>query len=336
MSFSLEQSEKMGTQCYYKQFKEHINSINFHSVKNLISVGTVGGNVSTWEWESFEKGLRQKWDKGDIHSAAVRHVRITPNGKGVVSCSSDKTVVLTDLERGTCKWRVKGHGEGVNAVACIDDNLIASGDDEGELVVWDVRIGNKGSCVSKITEFDDCISGIEIGKDSSEILAICADQIGCFDFRNNRLKVQAISDQLEHELSCLVKVKNGEKVACATQTGCLCLFSYGYWGDFNDRILISKEALNDMVKLNENLICTCGDDGKIYIVEIHPNRVAGVLKRHEQLLPGSVGYSDCLSVNGQGSILAFVGNSDTLYITSTDEVSQITTGDANEEFFDDL
>ncbi|AFZ79730.1 hypothetical protein BEWA_025790 [Theileria equi strain WA] len=136
-------------------------------------------------------------------------------------------------------------------------------------------------------------------------------------------------------------VKSGKKVICGTQSGSLCFFSYGFWGDINDIIIVNKDTVNGIAKISEDLVCTSGDDGEIYIVSIHPNKVIGTFKKYKRL--GTPKSTDSIVVNHDKTLLglrftihttqiAFVGDLEGIYVTSTQEVHS----DHKDDFFNDL
>lgn len=92
--------------------------------------------------------------------------------------------------------------------------------------------------------------------------------------------VVAMSDQMEDELLsiALMKVnkskveriatinsiaKNDKKAVVGTQEGVLTLWSWGDWGDYNDRIIGHPNSIDAICKLDEDTICTGSSDGLI-------------------------------------------------------------------------
>lgn len=79
--------------------------------------------------------------------------------------------------------------------------------------------------------------------------------------------VAAMSDQMEDELLSVALVKNGKKAVVGTQDGVLTLWSWGDWGDYNDRIMGHPNSIDAICKLDEDTICTGSSDGIIrYVV----------------------------------------------------------------------
>ncbi|MCK4414438.1 MAG: TIR domain-containing protein [Candidatus Eisenbacteria sp.] len=105
-----------------------------------------GGRRGLQEW-NLDTGERLATLKG--HSADVRSVQITPDGRFAVSGSDDTTVKVWDLETGICVGTLEGHQASVHSVAISPDGaLIASTGFTDETVrLWDRE---SGACLQVI------------------------------------------------------------------------------------------------------------------------------------------------------------------------------------------
>lgn len=93
----------------------------------------------------------------------------------------------------------------------IDDNLVASGDDDGIIKIWDLR--------SQEVVFDvedqagATCSGIRFDASKHYMLSTNnGGTLGVYDLRvpnHSKEKLYALSDEMEEELSCLEIVKVG-------------------------------------------------------------------------------------------------------------------------------
>ena len=78
------------------------------------------------------------------HSGWVRAVAVCPDGKTALSGSSDRTLIVWDLETGRQIRTLKGHSGYVSAVAvCPDGKTALSGADDQTLIVWDLETGRQ-------------------------------------------------------------------------------------------------------------------------------------------------------------------------------------------------
>jgi WD40 repeat protein len=76
------------------------------------------------------------------HSAQVRSVAFSPDGKLVVSVSGDETVRLWDTATGAALQTLEGHSDLVNSVAFSPDGkLVVSGSGDETVRLWDTATG---------------------------------------------------------------------------------------------------------------------------------------------------------------------------------------------------
>ena len=75
----------------------------------------------------------------------VSSVAVSPDGRRIVSGSSDKTVAVWDLESGAPIHRLAGHRDAVSSVAVSPDGrCIVSGSADKTVAVWDLE---RGACI---------------------------------------------------------------------------------------------------------------------------------------------------------------------------------------------
>uniref|UniRef100_A0A3B0MMD4 WD domain, G-beta repeat, putative n=1 Tax=Theileria annulata TaxID=5874 RepID=A0A3B0MMD4_THEAN len=315
--------------CFFKSDKD-LNCLAFHPTLDLLVSGSINGHLDIFKFDENGGKLVKESSNSTTHSSSVRISKFSPDGTEIMSASSDKTVSLTDFHSNKVKWTGKGHKNPVNCACYIKESILASGDDEGEIRIWDTRA--KSSCIGKINEFSDCVTDLMVGRDYNELIATCADQIGCFDHR--KFKLKALSDNTDHEFLAMTLVKKGKKVICGTSTGSICFFTYGFWGDLNDIIPVNKETVNGIAKVTEDLVCTCGDDGEIYVVQLFPNKVLGKLKDFKNL-DVKVRSTDSLTINHNNTLLGFLANFEYIFLTSIDEANRLLSDD-KQDFFDEI
>lgn len=65
---------------------------------------------------------------------------MTPDGKYIVSGSSDRSIRLWDFKSRKCVHTFFGHDESVNSITVSPDSkLIVSGSSDGLIKVWDIE-----------------------------------------------------------------------------------------------------------------------------------------------------------------------------------------------------
>jgi len=179
-------------------------------------------------------------------------------------------------------WKAKLAAAG-NALLPLESHGFVVGDDEGHIAVYDVRHKRP---VVEWAENEDFITDFALGSDHLSLCATSGDgTLAVYDLRKAGTKgLIAMSDFQEDEFLSLTIVKDGSKVLCGSQTGVLCLFSWGDFGDMNDRIRGHPMSVDAMVKLDEDCVLTGSSDGRIRVVSvfsvIHKNNIIGFLGEH--------------------------------------------------------
>ena len=102
-----------------------------------------------------------------------------------------------------------------------------------------------------------------------------------YDLRKPSEKNVERSDDQEAEITCIETVKHGKKVVCGTQDGVMLFFSWGRWGDQSDRYPGHPETVDCCVKIDERTMLTGSSDGLIRALQVHPNKLLGVLGSHD-------------------------------------------------------
>jgi WD40 repeat protein len=64
------------------------------------------------------------------------------------------------------------HKTAVSCLCVVDENVLASGDDDGTVKIWDLR---QAKCVHEMSEHEDYISDIQLAKDEKTLLCSGGD-----------------------------------------------------------------------------------------------------------------------------------------------------------------
>ena len=183
--------------------------------------------------------------------------------------------------------------------------LIATGDEVGGVRLWDSRllgqqqqqlnISNSAAslkrppgCIHSWKVHDDYISGFSNSQDGYTLIASSADcTLSVYDLRMARQhnqpldKVVRRSDDQEDELLSIQLMKHGRKLVCGSGEGILSIFSWGTWGDLSDRFPGHPASIDALLSVDEDTLLTGSSDGMIRVVQIHPNKLLGILGEHE-------------------------------------------------------
>jgi WD40 repeat protein len=118
--------------------EEYVVDLSFHPDRNILAVGNITGDIIIYEYGNEENKLLYTHE---VHTKAIRDIEFSIDGKDLISASRDKSIMVTDFETGKLKrfWD-KAHEEPVYKLSVIDENLFATGDDNGTVKMWDLRL----------------------------------------------------------------------------------------------------------------------------------------------------------------------------------------------------
>lgn len=248
----------------------------------FLACGTLDGwvglyrNLDDSEYNSGEWARRARVD---IHKGPCRAVEFVKDG--LCTCGSNETnIVIIDLE--TQKERVsisEAHGEELNRLLSLDENIFASGDEGGIVKFWDVREGNQ-SPISEAEPHTDYVSDMVKHGPENALLSSSGDgTLSMIDL--NKFTVRHTTEEdADDELLSVALVRCGKKVVCGTTSGVLNIYSWGYWNDCSDRFPGHPDSVTSIVAFDEETILTGSSDGLIRVLNIQPNKMLGVLGEH--------------------------------------------------------
>lgn len=122
------------TRSVFTQTLGDILSISFSPDGNLLATG-IDQQILLWRID----------DQRQIatlvgHTAWVRCVAFSPNGKILASGSNDHTIRLWDVQTGQCLKTLQGHSSGIQSIAFSSDGkILASGSNDHTIRLWDVQ-----------------------------------------------------------------------------------------------------------------------------------------------------------------------------------------------------
>jgi WD40 repeat protein len=160
-----------------------------------------------------------------------------------------------------------------------------TGNEVGGISLWDERC-LKEKAVLSWTQHKDYVSDFDYHDHT--LLASSADcTLGVMDLRiattdaSKRNEAFRNSDDQEDELLSVKVMKHGRKVVCGTQQGVLGVWSWGTWGDISDRFPGHPASIDALLKVDEETLLTGSSDGLVRLVQIHPDKLLGVLGDHD-------------------------------------------------------
>lgn len=256
-------------------FESQVFDLTFHPKENLVAAGLLSGDVFCYKYSVEEKNELKF--HSNHHNKSCRTLQFSENGDKLFTASLDKSIVSLDVETGKIVYQQEeAHDNPINRILRLNENLLASGDDDGIVKLWDLR---KKKTTMEWQENDDFISDMKYVPEKKNLLVSGADgYFSVFDIRKK--DVYARSDNLDDELLSITLVKNKSKVIVGTQEGILNIFSYGSWGDVSDRFPGHPQSIDALCTIDEETICTGSSDGLIRVISILPNKLVGVIGDH--------------------------------------------------------
>jgi len=133
----------------------------FHASSDVVAVGLVDGRLQLLRYGGGGGGGGGAAAAPSLllelppHADAVRSLAFSPDGTGLFSGSTDRSVRRTDAA-GRVSWQARGaHEATVTRVAPFGEgavHLVASGDENGIVKVWDCRVaaGSAGAAAAAV------------------------------------------------------------------------------------------------------------------------------------------------------------------------------------------
>ncbi|KAI9313599.1 WD40-repeat-containing domain protein [Dichotomocladium elegans] len=155
------------------QFDKPIFTFSLHPTQDLVASGLINGRVYCHKYGLEDH--QQEWMVKPFKKSC-RGVAFNPDGSGIYSISKDKTICLLDTESGkVTSSRENAHDEPLNALLCLDQRMLATGDDVGDgyLSTWDIR---KPNVAAMSDNMEDELLSIALVKNGSK--AVVGSQEG--------------------------------------------------------------------------------------------------------------------------------------------------------------
>uniref|UniRef100_A0A8C2I879 WD repeat-containing protein 55 n=1 Tax=Cyprinus carpio TaxID=7962 RepID=A0A8C2I879_CYPCA len=252
------------------------NTIAFHPSRDILAAGDIDGDLYLFSYSCTEGENRELWSSGH-HLKSCRKVLFSADGQKLFSVSKDKAVHILDAEAGKLLTRIpKAHNAPINALLLVDENIVATGDDEGTLKVWDMR---RGTSFMDLKQHEDYISDITIDQNKRTLLTASGDgTMGVFNIRRRRFEL--LSEFQNGDLNSVCIMKRGRKVVCGSGEGKIYIFNWNGFGATSDRFAVQAESVDCIVPITDSILCAASIDGVIRAVSVLPNRVLGSVGQH--------------------------------------------------------
>jgi len=256
--------------------EDYPTDLSFHPERDILAVGTVTGDILVYKYTNEENTLLYTHE---VHTKAIRDIEFSVDGRDLFSGSRDKSIMVTDFETGKLKrfWD-KAHEEPIYTITVLDENLVTSGDDDGTVRLWDLRV--KGSDpIFSLKEVDDYISCIITNNQKKLLVCTSGDgYVTTLNIGSKKMFVQ--SEPYEEELTCAGIYRNESKVVVGSSKGNFYTFNWGEFGYHNDAFSGPLTPISLMIPITERIAITAGEEGVIRAMHLVPGRVLGIVGQH--------------------------------------------------------
>ncbi|GAY40294.1 hypothetical protein CUMW_050800 [Citrus unshiu] len=281
------------------------------------------------------------------HEESCRAVRFVNGGQAMLTGSTDRSILATDVETGATIARLEdSHEDAIYSLINVTESTVASGDDQGCIKVWDTR---QRTLCNSFDAHKEYVSDMTFAADAMKLLGTrCLTEIlTCLNFalssgdgtlsvcnlRKNT--VQTRSEFSEEELTSVVLMKNGHKVVCGSQSGTVLLYSWGYFKDCSDRFVgLSPNSVDALLKLDEDRVITGSENGLISLVGILPNRIIQPIAEHSEYPIESLGIASVLCFINSGFLSLNLWDLDDILKGSGNNISQAAESDSDGDDMD--
>ncbi|XP_005178347.2 WD repeat-containing protein 55 homolog isoform X1 [Musca domestica] len=273
------------------KLEDFVTDICFHPLRDIIAIATITGDVALYEYSNEgNKHLRTI----EVHAKACRDVEFSTDGLNVLTCSKDKSIMITDMETEKLKkFYESAHEEPINKLHVIDENLFATGDDGGTVKLWDLRTKNE---IFALKEVEDYVTQMLTNEAGKLLLVTSGDgYLTTLNIGARKLYVQ--SEPYEEELTCMGTYRGDSKLVVGTSKGNLYTFNWGQFGYHSDKFPGVKSSMSEMIPITDRIACVAGEEGIIRAVHIAPFRNLGIVGQHSMPI-------ESLDVSNSGELIA--------------------------------
>lgn len=253
---------------------DFITDICFHPERDIIALATITGDVCLYSYANEGNTLLRNIE---IHAKSCRDVEFTDDGRDLLTCSKDKSIMITDMETEKLKkFYESAHDEAINKLQVIDEHLFSTGDDGGTVKLWDIRTKD---AIFALKEVEDFISQMLTNESKKLLLVTSGDgYLTTINIASRKLFVQ--SEPYEEELHCMGTFRGNSKLVVGTSKGRLYTFNWGQFGYHCDMYPGINTPISEMIPITDRICCVAGEEGIIRACHITPFRNLGIVGQH--------------------------------------------------------
>ncbi|KAH9834979.1 WD40 repeat-like protein [Rhodofomes roseus] len=292
----------------------------FHPSSSVVYLGLLTGHIKAFGYD--DEGEHDRKFSVRPSKRSCRALAIAADGGRLWAAGKAKAVFSIDTGTGQIvdTWS-NAHDTAINRVKSLTPNLLASGDDDGVIKLWDLR---KSDSIRTYTHHFDFISDFLWLEDSKQLVSTSGDgTLSVIDVRSKKTEPIAQSEDQEDELLSIVPIKGGQKFAVGTQLGILSIFNRrSGWGDCVDRIPGHPHSIDTLAPLpaayapSQTTFLTGSSDGLLRAVQLFPTKLLGVVADHGEFPIERI----AVDRGGEGRWVGSAGHEEVLKLTDLQEV----------------
>ncbi|KAF8513590.1 WD40 repeat-like protein [Hysterangium stoloniferum] len=257
----------------------HVFDLEFHPKSCHVYAGLLTGEIKAFEYDNNDGSCKPTFSLRPT-KRSCRGLAVDVSGNKLWSVSKDKAIHVIDTSSGEItEIRSGAHDSAINRVTHLLPNMVATGDDEGVIKLWDPR---KSEQIREYKQHFDFISDFLWLEDKRQLVVTSGDgTLSVMDVRSSKPEPIAQSEDQEDELLSIVGIKGNTKFVVGTQLGILSIFNRSKgWGDCVDRIPGHPSSIDALCALTQDVILTGSSDGLVRAVQIFPTKFLGIIADH--------------------------------------------------------
>jgi hypothetical protein len=200
------------------------------------------------------------------------------------------------------------HQTPISSVNVCSDTMIATGDDDGLVALWDMRQQRPSHVYH---EHGDYVSQMLFFSEVNQLVSCSGDTcVGCFDLRANR--IIDYSEPRKDELTCMTFIPATNDLICGTPCGTLPVWKYGSWARPHDVHKNHPKECDALTTYNDNIFFSGACDGVVRVIQHYPTRrvlthLGGLDRRRFGINHIRISHDrNLLAVSGQEKFVQFL------------------------------